>query len=81
MTSEIMVSGFMTLSPLNECVLQYVEKSWAQIRQGIDDWARVQKIFNGSVPNTEAVDFDESADLSYGLSASDGIVWGAIREQ
>ena len=32
------------------------------------------------VPNAEAVDFDETAGLGYGLPACDGIVGGAIRE-
>lgn len=80
-SNEIIVSGFMTLSPWNQSVLQYVEKSCVQVGQEMDDGAGVrQKLLDRFVPNAEAVDFDETAGLGYGLSASDGIVWGAIRE-
>ena len=63
-SNEIIVSGVMTLSPWNQSVLQYVEKSCVQVGQEMDDGAGVrQKLLDRFVPNAKAIDFDETAGL------------------
>ena len=61
--------------------MQYVKERGAQVGQEIDDCAGVrQKLFYVFVPDAEAVDFDETAGLGYGLFASDGIVGTSVCE-
>lgn len=78
-SNEIIVSGFMALSPRNKCVLQYVKERGAQVGQEIDDCAGVrQKLFYVFVPDAEAVELDEAAGLGYGLHAGEVVVRGTV---